>query len=762
MLSFFLSYLIILSIPYAIGLFIYDRSADLLASQIDNVEARAMEEQIRIFEYQLKNFENSLLDIATDTRVTRFVSQQNPYATGDSYYNMSELKTYVTSMTNSSDVMLNIAVVSNINDKIISSQKDYIINGMETFPYDELWGMDRGTFEALYKTKGMEYFFVESNEDDNRSQHIVMKVPIIVSDVAYPEGFLIAELRGVDTLMQNILDAKSPFMIMDDKLALLGSALKPEFRTIAKQLETDRVESERVKRISGINYLIKVKPSEMNSWRYIYMINMDRYLKDLKQFKLVVNVLFGVSVVLSLGIALYNSTRNYKPIRHLKTMAAKYTDEMQNSFQLSNDYQVIESSFKKMFEKMNAIKQHMKKEEKRQLDWYLYGIIRGWELEEDEFESNRLKIVKKYMETEDNIVLVYRLDDFREVFFKKNPSESIESDINLANFVIINVLEELFTPLGAFHIWNLDDRFTIPMFVDSELEFEHYIECVHQAKAYLYDYFGLVGTFVISTVNHGKRGIKKGFEEAMEMLSFISIVGDQNMILHYDEFLNKSGIQNWHNYGDKDNIFMNYIAVEDFDAAREILFSILDEELNTCASFQLLQVKLFSLIDKMVVAMMSIRLKNANYNDITQKNFEELMHVSTIPELKERVNVIFNSCKQLRDTMPKQDTGDERVHNIADYIHTQYRDPNLTVSSIAEYFGMTVSNLSKLMKKELSYSTLDYLHILRINESKKLLLETDLTLSEISEQVGYYNYRTLVSRFKKQEGITPTQYRENA
>lgn len=763
MLSFFLSYLLILSIPYAIGLFIYDRSADLLASQIDSIEARAMEEQIRIFETQLNNFENNLLDIATDSRVTRFVTQQNPYATGDSYYNMSELKTYVSTMTNGSDTMLNVAIVSNINDKIISSQKDYIINGIETFPYEELWGMERGAFETFYKNKGMEYVFVESSENENQSQHIVMKVPIIVSDVASPEGILIAELRGVDTLLQNILDVKSPFMIMDDEKGLIGSALEPDVRTMAKKLEIHDGEREHVKRIQGVNYLVKVKASETNSWRYIYMINMDKYLKELKQYKLIVNLLFGGSVFLSLGIALYNSTRNYKPIHHLKTMVVKYNDETQNGFRMSNDYQLIESSFNKMFEKMNAIQQHMKKEEKRQLDWYLYGVIRGWDLgDEDEFESNRLKMIKTYMEKEDNMVLVYRLDDFREVFFKKNPSESIESDINLANFVTVNVLEEIFTPLGAFHVWSLDDRFTIPMFVDSEIEFEHYIECVHQAKEYLYDYFGLVGTFVISTVNHGRRGIKKGFEETVEMLSFISMVGDQNMIIHYNEFLNKSGIQNWNNYGDKDNIFMNYIAVEDFDSAREMLFSILDEQMNKCASFQLLQVKLFSLIDKMVVAMMSIRLKNANYSDITQKNFEELMHVSTIPELKERVNVIFDSCKQLRDARSKQDSGDNRIHNIVDYIHSQYADPNLTASGIAECFGMTVSNLSKLMKKELNYSTLDYLHIMRINESKKLLLETNLTLSEISEQVGYYNYRTLVSRFKKQEGITPTQYREKA
>ena len=46
--------------------------------------------------------------------------------------------------------------------------------------------------------------------------------------------------------------------------------------------------------------------------------------------------------------------------------------------------------------------------------------------------------------------------------------------------------------------------------------------------------------------------------------------------------------------------------------------------------------------------------------------------------------------------------------------------------------------------------------------AKALLVETDLNITEISRRVGYENFRTMNSIFKKVEGITGTQFRENS
>lgn len=50
--------------------------------------------------------------------------------------------------------------------------------------------------------------------------------------------------------------------------------------------------------------------------------------------------------------------------------------------------------------------------------------------------------------------------------------------------------------------------------------------------------------------------------------------------------------------------------------------------------------------------------------------------------------------------------------------------------------------------------------MIRMEKAKKLLVSTDLGVAEISEKVGYTDYRVFTKSFKKTEGVTPSQYRK--
>ena len=56
---------------------------------------------------------------------------------------------------------------------------------------------------------------------------------------------------------------------------------------------------------------------------------------------------------------------------------------------------------------------------------------------------------------------------------------------------------------------------------------------------------------------------------------------------------------------------------------------------------------------------------------------------------------------------------------------------------------------------------LTYLTSIRMEQAKKLLLTTSLSITEISERSGYKDYRVFTKVFKKSEGITPSQYRRD-
>ena len=54
----------------------------------------------------------------------------------------------------------------------------------------------------------------------------------------------------------------------------------------------------------------------------------------------------------------------------------------------------------------------------------------------------------------------------------------------------------------------------------------------------------------------------------------------------------------------------------------------------------------------------------------------------------------------------------------------------------------------------------EYVHNKRIEHIKHLLLESDLSMNEISEMVGYSSASSFIRFFKSECGITPAQFKE--
>ena len=53
-----------------------------------------------------------------------------------------------------------------------------------------------------------------------------------------------------------------------------------------------------------------------------------------------------------------------------------------------------------------------------------------------------------------------------------------------------------------------------------------------------------------------------------------------------------------------------------------------------------------------------------------------------------------------------------------------------------------------------------YIQTSRVELAKKLLLETDLSINEITEQVGYEYALSFTRLFKKYEQVSPSEYRQ--
>ena len=88
------------------------------------------------------------------------------------------------------------------------------------------------------------------------------------------------------------------------------------------------------------------------------------------------------------------------------------------------------------------------------------------------------------------------------------------------------------------------------------------------------------------------------------------------------------------------------------------------------------------------------------------------------------------------------------------------RNGNLSLSECAEALGVHASYIWKVLKMERNKSFSDYVEEYKLREAKRLLMETELTVSEIAEKLNYANAQNFIRFFSKSTGVTPGKYRK--
>ena len=142
-----------------------------------------------------------------------------------------------------------------------------------------------------------------------------------------------------------------------------------------------------------------------------------------------------------------------------------------------------------------------------------------------------------------------------------------------------------------------------------------------------------------------------------------------------------------------------------------------------------------------------------------QNLLEHVESMNTLHESKEILaQRIAQICEEVTSSRGKK--GDIVAQQIKEYIREHATEPNLSNQEIAEHFHMNISYLSTFFKDMTGMSPLAYIHKVRLDNAKELLLNTVLTVETISEKVGLSNSVALTRLFKKYEGTTPAVYRK--
>jgi signal transduction histidine kinase/DNA-binding response OmpR family regulator len=143
------------------------------------------------------------------------------------------------------------------------------------------------------------------------------------------------------------------------------------------------------------------------------------------------------------------------------------------------------------------------------------------------------------------------------------------------------------------------------------------------------------------------------------------------------------------------------------------------------------------------------------------------------PELKARIKNLLEQRKRLHDHFRKYGLVDTEVttftpadqmflRKAVDLISKHISDPQLSVQSLAESIGMSRSLLVRKTEALFGEPPNELIRRIRLNKAAKLLERKIGNVSEIALEVGFNNPSYFAECFKKQFGVTPSQFSQDS
>lgn len=160
--------------------------------------------------------------------------------------------------------------------------------------------------------------------------------------------------------------------------------------------------------------------------------------------------------------------------------------------------------------------------------------------------------------------------------------------------------------------------------------------------------------------------------------------------------------------------------------------------------------KLFFLLEIEISALSG---SPVSFNKLSRVQFHHLPDAMFIA-LKSQLQMYMDEIRMMRKW-----SSYKPIMKAVAFIQDNYDNKDLTIADAARVADMSPSYFSKCFIDEMALSFTAFLIKLRLNKALELLNNTTMKVYEISQEVGYGNYDHFAKTFKKQFGISPSEYR---
>ena len=249
--------------------------------------------------------------------------------------------------------------------------------------------------------------------------------------------------------------------------------------------------------------------------------------------------------------------------------------------------------------------------------------------------------------------------------------------------------------------------------------------------------------FGIGNIYSGCNGIKMTHHEALS-----SLADELNATkIKFSPSYYHSGIT-----PEYENMLSNYLTAGYIDKAYELLDNIYQKISDSPAENKKnTYFEIVNTVEK-VVHQKNIHIDSGIRGSVTDmlksyQTLDESLVQSYISSMVEHISEIMQTYSSKID-----------INAVVDYINEHFCD-DIVLDDIADKFETSSKYLSKRIKQHLGVPYKEYITRLRMDKSKELLENTDITINELYSAVGFANRSAFTRAFKLNTGLSPSEYK---
>ncbi len=612
------------------------------------------------------------------------------------------------------------------------------------------------------------WYYQASNENDIDVNDAGYRETVLLSGLSFilklplsnPQiyGMLIANINMNELYgwMQDGLLDEEEIVVLDNEGNLIFSS-DSKFTEICRASEEG--EWKDIVTVDNNKYILAKSDSKVLGWTYFVVSDWNRISGETFKYSLSITILLFAVILGIVTILIFYII--YTPI---KTLAKKASDTNSNGKGNPRDeLELLELSLENLEGSNAQLEAKVTEQRSRVMELFFLRMLRG-DMTEAEMDSYLERfVIARHLEYQTMMV-----------FLREKEGESIlsaEEKDHICYELIQNMSKQLSRSLSIQPVFYTHGLLFVFQEGNKNVNLHLIMEIFDELEKYVEEKYHMMIGAGVSLEHSDFYELGKAYKESMAALIHLDTKNKED----------DSEIDQEDSLPEASYSYLRYYR-RNKRQGREIYDVTYENEMKAailcCDKEQILEAvnHFFRYLKEQELTRENTIFYLMQFIDRTIKDFVEFgIDVSSV--YKEGISNIYTHILQfyqldeLREYMIKalylpsieaqESINDGQSHiilvNLLDYI--EEKKGNVTLAECSTHLSYHPTYLWKILKNEKNMTFSEYLEQYKISLAKKLLLETDMTVSEISKQFDYTNVQNFIRFFNKACGVTPGKFR---